>query len=173
MFKKVKKGQKSPKKSFLFFVGVTIIIALAGILIFSAYSYQSSEQEKEGFFTCSEIGKACELSQHVHAQIKINVCGEEITFPKEKGGLNKAHTHKEKNQIHWHERMQVDPITREPLNRAPLKISSFLQQMNYKFPNRCSNNSSPILSITVNGSEASEKLDYAWKDGDAIIVEYK
>jgi len=154
-------------------LGIIVIIALAGFLIFSVYSYRSSEQEKEGFFTCSQDGKVCDLSQHIHAQIEVSVCGEKITFPKEKGGLNKAHTHKERNKIHWHERMQVDPITREPLNRAPLKISSFLKQINYKFPNRCSNNSSPILSVTVNGSEASEKLDYAWKDGDAIIIEYK
>ena len=81
MFKTVKKGQKNPKKSFLLFVGITIIIALAGFLIFSVYSYQSSEQEKEGFFTCSQDGKICELSQHIHAQVEINVCGEKITLP--------------------------------------------------------------------------------------------
>ena len=173
MFKTVKKGQKNPKKSFLLFVGITIIIALAGFLIFSVYSYQSSEQEKEGFFTCSQDGKICELSQHIHAQVEINVCGEKITLSKEEGELNKTHTHKESSTIHWHEKMQVDPATREPLDPTPLKISSFLQQMNYKFPNSCSDNSNPILSVTVNGSEVSEKLDYAWKDGDAIIIEYK
>ena len=175
MIKKIKKGQKSPKKIFspLYILGILLITALAGFLIFSAYSYQNSEQEKEGFFACSQDGKICELSQHVHAQIEVNVCGEKITLSKEKGELNKTHTHKEKDKIHWHEKMQVDPATREPLDSTPLKISSFLQQMNYEFPDKCSDNSNPMLSVTVNGSEASEKLDYTWKDGDDIIIEYK
>ena len=163
------------KKNFspLYILGALLIIALAGFLIFSVYSYQNSEQEKEGFFTCSQDGKVCELSQHIHSQIEVNVCGEKITFPKQKGRLNKAHTHKERNKIHWHEKMQVDPATREPLDPTPLKISSFLQQMNYEFPNKCSDNSNPILSVTVNGSIVDKKLDYTWKEGDAIIIEYK
>ena len=163
------------KKNFspLYILGALLIIALAGFLIFSVYSYQNSEQEKEGFFTCSQDGKVCELSQHIHAQIEVNTCGEKITFPKEKGELNKTHTHKERNKIHWHEKMQVDPATREPLDPTPLKISSFLQQMNYEFPNKCSDNSNPILSVTVNDSIVDKKLDYTWKEGDAIIIEYK
>lgn len=161
------------KISPLYMLGIALVITLVGFLIFSVYSYQTSEQEKEGFFTCSPDGKVCELSQHIHAQIEVNVCGEKITLSKEEGELNKTHTHKESNTIHWHEKMQVDPITRKPLDPTLLKISSFLQQMNYEFPNRCSDNSNPILSVTVNGSEVSEKLDYTWKDGDAIIIEYK
>ena len=175
MIKMINKGQKSPKKIFstLYILGIIITITIAGFLIFSAYFYQNSEQEKEGFFTCSQDNKVCELSQHIHSQIEVNVCGEKITLPKEKGKLNNAHTHKETNKIHWHERMQVDPITREPLDPTPLKISSFLKQMDYEFPNTCSGNPNPLLSVTVNGSMVDENLDYTWKDGDVIIIEYK
>ena len=59
MIKKIKKKEKSPKKIFspLYIPGIIFIIALAGFLIFSAYSYRSSEQEKEGFFTSVKIVK--------------------------------------------------------------------------------------------------------------------
>lgn len=170
-----KTSKKRVAKNYLWLklaVGIGLLIAVA-VGIYSVNAFLNSEQEEEGFFVCDSENKICELSQHIHSDIKVVVCNKEITFPKEEGDLSEPHTHKEEAVIHWHDRMRVDPITREPLDPTPLKLLSFLQQMKYDFPKTCPNNSFPTLSITVNGEKIFEKLDYTWKDGDDIIVEYQ
>lgn len=156
------------KKLFVF-----LAILIATFLGYSVFTYQNSDQEQEGFFTCSKDGKTCEISRHIHSEIEMNVCGEEIIFPKEKGNTSKQHTHKEKNKIHWqHESMPVDPITREPLDKTPLTISAFLEQMEHNFPNSCPNNNSPKIEVSVNGKIIKDGLNYVWKDADIISVSY-
>jgi len=151
-------------------IGLLTTIAVG---IYSVNTFLNSEQENKGFFVCNDANTVCELSQHAHADLSIYVCEKEVIFPKEKGDLSKAHTHKEKNLMHWHDRLRIDPKTKIPLDPTPLKISSFLKQMEYEFPKTCGTNPSPTLSVSVNGTKNSEMLDYTWRDGDAIIIEYK
>lgn len=164
-----KKKNKSLITPLLIFITILII----SFLSYSAITYQNSQQEQEGFFTCNKDATICELSQHVHADIEMNVCTEEIVFPKEKGDITKQHTHKEKNKIHWqHGSMRVDPITRKPLDKTFLTISAFLEQMEHNFPNSCPNNNSPKLEVSVNGQIIKDGLNYVWKDADVISVGY-
>lgn len=149
-----------------------LIIALIALLGFSVYSYQTSNQEREGFFACNNDGTICELSQHIHADIEMSVCGEKIEFEKEKGNVNLQHTHKETNKIHWHARISVDPKTKEPLDPTPRAIAAFLDQMEYEFPKSCSNNQNPILDVFINDEPTDPGLNYVWKDGDKITVSY-
>ncbi|MDO8583238.1 MAG: hypothetical protein Q7R51_01800 [bacterium] len=165
-----RKTKKKKRKCFTTPLFVLIIILIIGFLGYSVFTYQNSQQEQEGFFTCSKDGKTCEISRHIHSEIEMSVCGEEIIFPKEKGNLNKQHTHKEKNRLHWHARIKVDPITRKPLDQTPLNLASFLEQMEYKFPEACPSNSSSQLKVYVNGQFAEDKLNYIWKDADKISV---
>lgn len=148
------------------------MIVILTFLGYSVFTYQNSQQEKEGFFTCSKDGKICEISLHIHSEIQMNVCGEEIIFPKEKGNISKQHTHKEKNKLHWHATMKVDPTTRKPLDSTPLNLSSFLKQMEYELPKSCPQNIYPKLEVSVNGKNSEDKLNYIWEDADKISVSY-
>lgn len=149
-----------------------IILGVAGYLGYTVYEYNKSEQEKEGFFACNEDGSVCELSQHIHADIDLSACGEEIIFPKEAGRTDEQHTHKETNLMHWHARLVVDPETKQPIDPTRRKISAFLKQMNYEFPSSCETNKKPSLSVTVNGENELQGLDYVWQDGDKIGIQY-
>ena len=164
---------KKKNKSLITPLLTLLAILITGFLGYSVITYQNSQQEQEGFFTCNKDATICELSQHIHADIAMNVCGEEIVFPKEKGDITKQHTHKEENKIHWqHESMRVDPIAREPLDKTPFTISAFLEQMGHKFPNSCPNNNSPKLEVSVNGKIIKDGLNYVWKDADIISIGY-
>ena len=170
MAKKTKKKSKKILSTILILL-TTIVISL---LAYSGYRFQTSEQEEEGFFVCNTEGTQCELSQHIHADIAINVCGEDIDFPREKGRTDEMHTHKEKNYMHWHARIKVDPTTREPLGEEKdrLTLQAFLNQMESEFPDSCPNNSEPTLSVFVNEEPNAQGLNYTWVDGDDIVVDY-
>lgn len=173
--KKTTRSKKSPKKQghkiIPLLIGL-VVVTILGYLIYSVIVFQQSEQEKEGFFACNEDGTVCELSQHIHADIDMTVCGEHIIFEKEKGRTDELHTHKETNLMHWHARLQVDPTTREPLDPTRRQVQAFLGQMEYTFPESCPNNPNPSLSVFVNDEPSEIGLDYVWKDGDTITVIY-
>lgn len=176
MPKKKKKSAKTPQKKrrnpLLFIVSGILLTFLIGFGVYSVVTYQNSSQEAEGFLTCNANKTKCELSQHIHADIKMTVCGEEITFPKEKGNINLQHTHKENNKLHWHARIKVDPQTQEPLDTTPMQLKAFLEQMDYTLPASCPNNANPVLSVEINATPTEKLLEYVWSDGDIITVEY-
>lgn len=165
-----KRKTATPIFTYLAIVIVIITIAFGG---YSVYQFQRSEENVEGFFTCNEDGTVCELSQHIHADIETNICGQHITFEKEEGRTDEEHTHKETNKIHWHSPLKVSPQTRKPLDSYPLTIAAFFEQMELTLPASCPQNQHPTPSVRVNGLEVPEKLDYVWSDGDIISVEYK
>ena len=141
-------------------------------LAYSAIVFKRSKQEEEGFFVCNQDGSVCELSQHIHSDIEVSTCGEDVDFEREEGRIDELHTHKEKDKIHWHDRLKVDPKTREPIEPSRSTIKAFFAQMDYELPSRCPNNSNPELEVTVNGLPAEAGLDYTWVDGDQITVNY-
>lgn len=170
--KQIRRPQKHSNSPLKLLV-LLAVIALGGFFVYSVYSYQTSEQEKEGFFTCNADKTVCELSQHVHADIHMDVCGELVTFPKETGRTDMQHTHKETNKLHWHARVKVDPMTRAPLDPTLQTVQAFLDQMKYNLPEACTKNSSPLLEVRVNDVLEIRGLQYVWKDGDRISVTYK
>jgi hypothetical protein len=54
----------------------------------------------------------CFFTSHVDIYLTIKIWGEEKNLPFEKGDLTKAHTHADRNKIHWHSLIPVDPVTR-------------------------------------------------------------
>jgi hypothetical protein len=167
-----KKTKKNPSKNIFKILIILIILAAAGFLVYSTITFQTSEQEKTGFFTCNQDNTICELSQHIHSYLDMNVCGEEVVFSKETGDLDKLHIHKDKNKLHWHSPLRVDPTTRMPLDASVLSLQSFLEQMEYELPATCPSNENPILTVIANGQIIENGLDYVWKDDDQIQIDY-
>lgn len=166
-----KQPKKSSNKILQILIGV-VLLGIIGYLIYSVVVFEQSEQEKEGFFACNEDKTVCELSQHIHSDIDLTVCGEHIVFEKEKGRTDEQHTHKEKNLIHWHARLNVDPTTHEPLDPTRVQIQAFLDQMEYSLPQTCPDNPNPTLTVLINEKPSDMGLDYVWKDGDTITITY-
>jgi hypothetical protein len=169
-----KTKRKSPLAKYLQLAITLIVIGGVGFLAYSGYKFQTSEQEEEGFFVCNTEGTECELSQHIHADIEVNVCGENVEFGREKGRTDEMHTHKEKNYMHWHARLKVDPETREPTGtqKDRTTLQAFLTQMEFEFPDSCPNNSEPTLSVFVNEEPNTQGLNYTWVDGDDVVIDY-
>ena len=154
-------------------VFVLVVSALVGgwFLYKAVQTYETSDAEAQGFLICNKENTLCERSEHVHAELELLVCGVEIKFPKEKGNTNLQHTHKEINKLHWHAREKVDPTTKEPIDKNPRMLKTFFEQMEFKQPATCLNQSSQTtISLLVNGEPKSEALDYMWKDGDKLKV---
>jgi len=154
-----------------------ILLAVIG-LSYSVYIVYTSGAAQRGVFVCISESE-CYWSAHIHAEVDVNICGEEYRFPVEKGPLNGPHTHEEKNLIHFHERLRIDPVTKEILDTKPLTLGSFFDNMEVSFDNdRVLNkingdlcNGQPgTVKMFVNGKPSSDFRDYVWKDGDKIII---
>lgn len=167
------KKKKSSSNVVFKITGAIVVLLIAVGLWYSVTQYQSSDEEQTGFLVCNKENTICENSQHIHADIDVQVCGKEIEFGKEKGRTDKQHTHKEKNKIHWHARMRVDPVTKQPLDPTLISVQSFLDQMAYSFPTSCPNNPSPTMKVTINNVQRPEGLQAHWVDGDKIHVIYQ
>lgn len=149
-------------------------------LIYSVAQYYNQDVE-QGIIICKNQND-CSLSQHTHADLEVSVCGKEHIFPFEKGDLDKAHTHKEKNKIHFHTLLKVDPLTNEILDPTELKIKSFFKQMGERFDANCildkcngdlCSTTPGKTSMTVNTIENSQLENYIWKDGDTIRISFE
>ena len=169
-----KKKSRNIKKILIFIFSIFVII-LISLLSYSVYVYQNSEEEEQGFFICNEDKTICELSQHIHAHIDMNICGQNYTFPRETGRTDEMHTHKEKNLMHWHAPVHVDPATQAvlPQDQNRVTVRAFLDQAKYAFPETCPNNQTPVLEVIVNNEIKPEGLDYVWIDGDNVVINYE
>lgn len=169
---------KKPKKQFKNTIIAVVLVFLLGfiaLLAYSAYLFQNAPQEEEGFFVCNDEKTECRLSQHIHADISVSVCGDDFTFPRETGRTDEMHTHKERNYMHWHSPIKVDPVTRDvlPEDRNRVTVQAFLDQMQFKFPGACPNNQNPQMVFRVNEEIREEGTAYIWKDGDDIVIVYE
>lgn len=159
-------------KKILLVIGLILFVGVGWYVFKSVREYSSSEYEAEGFFICNPENTVCERSEHVHAWVTVKECGTTIDFPKEKGRTDKQHTHKELNYIHWHAREKVDPKSHIPIDIYPRTLKAFLEQMDYKAPEKCGDQPA-TLTLKVNGTEEPKLLDYLWKDHDKLEVEIK
>jgi len=150
-----------------------ILLFIVGTIAYLGLKFKDSEHAQEGFFVCNKEKTICEESRHIHADIIMTVCGEEIAFARDKGRTDMQHTHKEKNKIHWHNRVRVHPETKEPLIPRHLVIEEFFKQMRYRLPLTCPKNSSPTLTVSLNGEVVENGLATTWEDDDSIDIVYE
>ena len=158
---------------------IACIIILAMIYIsYSLYVVYASGAAQRGVTVCVSTTE-CYWSAHIHAQVEVSTCGQDYRFPIEKGPLDGPHTHEEKNLIHFHDRLRFDPVTKEILNPAPLKLGAFFDNMEVPFDGNkvldkmngdLCNGQSGIVKMFVNGKPSGDFRDYIWKDGDKIDI---
>lgn len=79
----------------------------------------------------SAQNQLCFYTSHIDIYLTIKIWGEERTLPFEKGDLTKAHTHADKNKVHWHSLIPVNPTTRE-LERQ-LILSEYIDDLGIPF----------------------------------------
>lgn len=70
----------------------------------------------------------CFFTTHVHYHITLIENGSEKSLPFEKGALERFHTHFEKNKVHWHSLMPVEPETKKFLET--LTLTDVLKDLN-------------------------------------------
>lgn len=164
-------AKKAHKKIFpLLIFAVIILFAATGLYFYR--QYKGSDFEQGGFVICNKEG-VCEKSVHAHATLNISICQEKKNLPKETGRLNRVHTHKEQNLLHFHERLRVDPKTQELINSEPLTIKTALGELlKMELPDKCPESKPGKLKLTVNGELNAKNLDYVWKDGDKIDLTF-
>ena len=154
---------------------LSLLILAATGLSYSVYILYSSGAASQGVVVCT-TSTECYWSAHVHAEVNVNMCGKEFRFPVEKGRLDGPHTHEEKNLIHWHDRLKIDPSTKEILDPSSLTLGAFFDAMEMNLSetqigdmqNGDLCNGPSTLKMYVNGKPSASFRDYIWKDGDKI-----
>ncbi len=168
------------KKKWYVWAGYILALIILGYVGYSVYYYLSNVEEIEEFNVCYE--DKCIRSYHIHADIHIDLCGERVLLPLEHGPLEGPHTHKERNYIHFHERLPYDPTTGQILDTLPLELGTFMNEMDIMFNDRCISkycNGNPCpdgkpgtVRMFVNGQPNTEFDQYIWKDKDEIQITF-
>ncbi len=168
------------KRRVLPILGYSVALVVVVVLGYYGYVFSRSEAEIEGITVC-ESADVCYRTVHVHADVIIDVCGEQMRLPLEKGPLDGPHTHKERNKIHFHSKLRIDPRTEAFLETEPLRLGRFMDVMNVRFNKECfgescngmtCNGQPGELSMQVNGLDDTEFDQYVWKDGDQIVMQF-
>jgi hypothetical protein len=176
------KGRKrKPLNVKVIAIGLVLGIAAAG-LGYSLASFYAIGGES-GFIVCGAEG--CLHALHVHAQVDPYVCGEYLKLELEKGRLDAPHTHKERNRIHVHRNLHVDPNTGQVTaadQQAYLSLGSFMDAMEVPFTSTrldgksngdaCPDGKAGTLRMWVNGQPNTQFREYIWKDGDRILLAF-
>ena len=164
-------------------VKVIMYLAVIAVLIlvgYSFYYFNLTSSESTGITVCE--GNECFWAAHIHAELQVLVCGEELYLPLESGDLSATHIHKERNQLHFHERLPVDPETKEVTDFSPLRLGVFFEKTTIPFTPDCigdhcngdlCNGIPGTLTMTVDGQPNTEFQDYIWKEGDTIIIKFE
>ncbi len=177
------KKRPTAVRKVLYGIITVIVLFIIGYMIYSVVVFRESEAEEEGIVVCDPTGQSCLIAPgDLHAEIDAVVCGDSIKFPLEKGDLSKQHTHKERNLIHWHDKLPYDKTTETILDWSPLKMSGFFEQMEMRFTSdcigsycngdKCPDGTVGMMKMTVNGVDNSEFENYIWKDDDEIEIRF-
>lgn len=142
---------------------IVILAAISFLIYFSVREYQEAS-EAVGITVCKD--DECIKSFHIHSDIAFDLCGNTITLPREGGELGGLHTHKEKNYLHFHERVGLDSETREQLFDQRLSLQEVLEMFEIRPEDYCTGEGPFEAVFKVNG--VVQTSDYNWKDGDDI-----
>ncbi len=105
----------------------------------------------------------CYYTAHIHMNLHVINGGQTVDLSFEKGDLQKSHTHAEKNKIHWHVTLPVDPKSKQITDYSPLRLKAVLDEFQINYQGK-------KINVLVNGQEKSEGVDYIWQDGDTVEV---
>lgn len=105
----------------------------------------------------------CYYTAHSHFTLKLVIDGKEQDLPFEKGDLQKPHTHADKNKIHWHATLPVDPKTKKVTDYSQFQVKNVLDEFQINYQGK-------KVMVVVNNQAKPEGLDYIWQDGDTIEV---
>lgn len=103
----------------------------------------------------------CYWTAHIHMTLNVTINGQKQDLSFEKGELQEGHTHAEKDKIHWHATLPVDPQTKQITDYSALKLKAVLDELQVNYQGK-------KVIVLVNGQEKSEGLDYIWQDGDTV-----
>jgi hypothetical protein len=169
-----------------FITFLVVVAVLGGIGYYSIQQYEETGAEQQGIVICNE--EKCEKSIHIHSDIVVSTCGEQLHFPKNKGSVIEQHTHAEQDYLHLHIKFEVDRETEEPLDTTLHELGNFFKNMeipfssepaqlgDYSVGDTCSNGkvlTQEDLKMTVNGEPNTEFEHYVWKDGDDIRLTFE
>jgi len=168
------------EKHWLWYVGYAAALIVLIYVGYSVWYYLSNVEEIEEFQVCAE-GK-CIKTFHVHADISIVLCGKKVMLPLEKGDLAGPHTHKERNYIHFHERLPYEPTSGQLLETLPLTLETFMNEMDMRFNERCvaeycngdlcPDGKAGTVRVFINEQPNTEFGQYIWKDKDEISITF-
>ena len=152
------------------------MLLLGGFLLYSVVLVKRTGVTKGGLVTCAD-GR-CFLTMHVHALVRVEVCGQAVALPSFKGPLSGAHTHSEKNVVHWHDKLEIDPETKAPLDPSPLALGVAFENLGIPLSETrlgdkangdpCPDGLPGTLAVFVNGESLEDAPAYVWSDRDII-----
>ena len=168
------------KRSPWVYLGYVVAIFILGYIAYSVYYYLSTAEKIEEYDVCFE-GK-CIKTYHIHADLNFDLCGEDIRLPLEHGPLDGSHTHKERNNMHFHERLPYDPETGRILNVTPLRLDTFMNEFDIRLNeqciaaycngDKCPDGKPGTVRMFVNEQPNTEFDKYVWKDKDEILITF-
>ncbi len=157
---------KKRKFNWLPIIVLIVVAAIAG-LSYSLYVFYSSGAAEKGIVVCDPQNPTdCLWQDHIHSLVIISIDGNVQDLPIEKGALDKAHTHEEKNILHWHNSLPYDPLKQEVIDKTPLTLKNSLNSIGVALPE------GGRLFVKKSGSwnRITEYGEYVWSDGDIIFI---
>lgn len=169
-----RRRRKFHATSLLIGIGIAALLVVLGYSV--SYFYQAGGER--GFVVCGADG--CELAVHWHSQLEMSTCGKPVHLPLEAGDLNKQHTHKERDRLHFHALIKTDETGTNLLEPEKLRVGDLFEQLNIRFTrdcfmDYCNGDACPdgkpgTLRMAVNGVPNNEFAEYVWRDGDVIRI---
>lgn len=174
-------SEKLPKtkKSSLFTYAKRVLYLLIILALGRWISYVLEEynaQDGENIFICDE--EECFQTTHIHSDITFDLCGETPVLPRESWPLDGLHTHKEKNYLHFHDRVELDRKVFEEtgekkrLREKSLSIQEVLNVYELDPQEYCWTDDVDI-EVMINGEIPEAWLEATWVDGDEIKIIFK
>lgn len=159
-------------------VYAVLIAGLVLLLGYSVWAYYGAGGEK-GFVVCGEDG--CELAVHIHSELEMEICGEPYHLPLENGDLDRQHTHKERDLLHYHSLIMTDESGTEILEPEKLRVGELFDHLDIPFTSECfagkcngdlCGDEPGELTMHVNGQKNEAYGEYSWRDGDVIEIHF-
>ena len=165
------------------FKPLTLAYGILGGLVIFGLSYSVATfymgGGERGFVVCGDQG--CDLAVHWHSQLEMSVCGTTFNLPLEKGDLDKQHTHKERDRLHFHALLKSDEDGKV-LEPQKLRLGNLFDALGTKFTKECfggycngdscAGGNKGNLKVLINDIENTDGPDYNWKDGDVIHITF-
>ena len=176
-------SKKKVNNLFKYSVYLVILLVIIG-LAYSVYIFKksSSGENSESFIVCKDESN-CIIALHIHSEVSIDVCSKQLDLPLEAGNKRGTHTHKERNILHFEEKLAYNNKTQKIIDTEPLKLKNFFnhESVNMGFSNTCINdkcnndlcdNTPSRVRMFVNDIENFQFHDYVWNDGDKIKITF-